>query len=354
MNTENTLTPPEAIPATNIQAVDFTSESKRLHRKIAKLPKPLRDIINSSIDDGLPAKEIIHKLEASTNPPLPYPISESNISGWKTTGYQQYLTQQEHRDSIEASREAALEMVAADNLSLPQATLQVIASQCFQILGDFSPAAIKQKLADEPLKYISLLHVFARLTREMVHLEKYHEARAASQAEAAAKNLPATPVSEDKKTQMVSGEMDRIFRRRDPRRAMVAQALRDSKAAPEPAQTLIENCRRRGNETLINRSSPLPSASTPQILQEKCLQCRSLLPPLTSDAKRPNEHCSNCGILLPPPGCCTQPSNDQCSNCGAALPHRLPNGRRPLPSCHICGTSLGRELDEDIKKYAEE
>ena len=233
MNTETTATP-EAIPTPNIQAVDFTSESKQLHRKIAKLPKPLRDIINSSLDDGLPAREIIHKLETSTNPPLPYPISEANISGWKTTGYQRYLAQQEHRDSIEASREAALEMVAANNLSLPQATLQVIASQCFQILGDFSPAAIKQKLADDPLKYISLLHVFARLTREMVHLEKYHEAKAAAQAEAAAKNPQARPVPEEKKTEIVTGEMDRIFRRRDPRRAMAAQLLRASKPAVEP------------------------------------------------------------------------------------------------------------------------
>src|ERR1041385_6375079 len=114
MNTETTATPPGATPATNIQSVDFSSKTKQIHRKIAKLPKPLRDLINSSIDDGLPAKEIIQKLEASTNPPLPYPISEANISGWKTTGYQRYLAHQDHLDSIEASREAALEMAAGN------------------------------------------------------------------------------------------------------------------------------------------------------------------------------------------------------------------------------------------------
>jgi hypothetical protein len=381
MNTENTATPPEAIPAPNIQAVDFTSEAKQLHRKIAKLPKPLRDLINSSLDDGLPAKEIIQKLEASTNPPLPYPISEVNISGWKSTGYMRYLAQQDHLDSIQASREAALEMVATNNLSLPQATLQVIASQCFQILGDFSPAAVKQKLADEPLKYISLLHVFARLTREMVHLEKYHEARAAAQAEAAAKNPLARPVSEDKKTEIVSGEMDRIFRRRDPRRAMAAQLLRASKAAPEPVSPPVgPSSTVSATEQHLPVANPVEGAplslassdgemaglagsfSSPieiqkskiENLPENCLQCGTPLPPLTSDGKRPHEHCPNCNILLPPPGCCTQPSDDQCFNCGAALPHRLPNGRRPVPSCHVCGAGLGRELDEDIKKYAEE
>src|SRR4051794_9805660 len=119
MNSENTATPTEAVPATNIQAVDFSTESKQLHRKIAKLPKSLRDLINSSLDDGLPAKEIIQKLESSTNPPLPYPISEANISRWKTSGYMRYLAHQDHLDSIEASREAALEMAAGNNLSLP-------------------------------------------------------------------------------------------------------------------------------------------------------------------------------------------------------------------------------------------
>jgi hypothetical protein len=240
-------------------------------------------------------------------------------------------------------------MVASNNLSLPQATLQVIASQCFEILGDFSPAAVKQKLAEEPLKYISLLHVFARLTREIVHLEKYEEAKAAkAQAEAAADNPQAKPVSEDRKTELVSGEMDRIFRRRDPRRAMVAQALRASKAAPEPSQTSMPQVTHSAPvPPPPDKHTPLPSASTAQILPENCLQCGTLLPPLTSDGKRPIEHCSNCGILLPPPGCCTQPSNDQCFNCGAALPHRLPNGRRPLPSCHVCGCGLGRELFDD-------
>jgi hypothetical protein len=266
-----------------------------------------------------------------------------------------YLAHQDHLDSIEASREAALEMVASNNLSLPQATLQVIASQCFEILADFSPVAVKQKLAEEPLKYTSFLHVFARLTREIVHLEKFQDARAAAQAEAAAINPQARPVPEEKKTEIVTGEMDRIFRRRDPRRAMVAQLLRASNTAPEPPQNSMPEVMGPPAEPTVQiNQDPLPSASTAQILQENCLQCGTLLPPLTSEGKRPNERCSNCNVLLPPPGCCSQPSNDQCFNCGAALPQRLPNGRRPFPSCHICGAGLGRELDEDTKKHAEE
>src|SRR5437660_1271396 len=39
---------------------------KPIYRKIAKLPKPLRDQINSMLDDGHTAPELIAKLQAST------------------------------------------------------------------------------------------------------------------------------------------------------------------------------------------------------------------------------------------------------------------------------------------------
>jgi len=216
MNTETeTTASPQPNQASNIQSVDFSSEAKQIHRKIARLPKPLRDLINSSLDDSLPAREIIQKLQASTAPLLPYPITEVDISRWKSTGYQSYLARQDHLDSIEASREAALDMVrTSNNLSLPQATLQVIASQCFEILSNFSPAAVKQKLAEDPLKYTSFLHVFARLTREMVHLEKYHDARAAAEA----KNLDPDRDLSESETLVWGGRLDRAFHRKDPRR----------------------------------------------------------------------------------------------------------------------------------------
>lgn len=271
MNTENTLAP-QVSPDSNIQAIDFSSESKQLHRKIARLPKPLRDLINSSIDDGLTAKEIIQKLEASTNPPLPYPINQANISDWKTTGYMHYLAHQDRLDSIAASREAALEMVANNNnLSLPQATLQVIAAQCFEVLADFSPAAIKQKLAEEPLKYTSFLHVFARLTREMVHLEKFQEARAAAQAEKSDPNSD----KEAEAAEFWTRHTKALFNQKDPTRiklpsssslirsaAKIENPSRPSCATPStnpessiehPASVPIEN--QNGKTSLVQNSS---------------------------------------------------------------------------------------------------
>src|SRR5437867_9078357 len=84
------------------------SPSAPLHRKIAKLPKPLRDRINSLIEDSVPAREIIAKLQASADPPLPYPISQVNLSDWKNTGYQRHLAQQERLATLQANREQQL------------------------------------------------------------------------------------------------------------------------------------------------------------------------------------------------------------------------------------------------------
>ena len=182
-----------------------------LHRKIAKLPKPLRNLINSLIEDSVPAREIIAKLQASTDPQLPYPISEVNISDWKNTGYRRYLAQQERLATLQANREAALDLVAADDTTtLPEATLQIIASQYYEFLGDFSPESLKQKLSEDPLKYTRFLNVFARLVREIVHLRRHRQesARAAAQIQ----ELNVDRDLSDNEFQLLVNKMDQVFK----------------------------------------------------------------------------------------------------------------------------------------------
>src|SRR5439155_20655248 len=70
---------------------------RRSRSKIAQLPKVLRDRVNTMLDDGLPYKLIIEKLEHSTAPPLPYPISEMTLSRWKDGGHQRHLAEQERQ-----------------------------------------------------------------------------------------------------------------------------------------------------------------------------------------------------------------------------------------------------------------
>jgi len=82
------------------------SPHKRLRHnsKIGRLPKADRDFINSLLDDGLTYGQIVQELR-ELDPPLPYPISERNLSSWQATGYQEYLRHQERLDLLAANQD---------------------------------------------------------------------------------------------------------------------------------------------------------------------------------------------------------------------------------------------------------
>ncbi len=136
--------------------------------------------VGSFVEFGQKMKEstnqIIEKLKQSTDPPLPYPISEMNLSNWKGHGYELYLAHQEHVAFVRMNREDALDMVEKDDtITLPEATLQIIAAQYYELLADFSPDGLKEKLAEDPLKHSRFLNVFARLAREILTMRKHRE-----------------------------------------------------------------------------------------------------------------------------------------------------------------------------------
>src|SRR2546423_5553877 len=163
------LAPPDSDPSATV----LPSETKPLHRKIGKLPKPLRDVINSMLDDAASAPAIIEKLNQSTDPSLPYPITEMDISRWKRSGYLRYVALQERLACVQINREDANEMVnAGDTATIPEATLQLISSQYYEFLGDFNAEQLKAKLAEDPLKYTRFLNVFSRVTREIMNIRK--------------------------------------------------------------------------------------------------------------------------------------------------------------------------------------
>src|SRR5437764_8609559 len=124
------MNPEPAIPnneepaqLTVLETSDLASlgpKKPRPHDKVARLPKILRDQVNALLDDGIPYNLIIARIQQSTDPPLPYPISEMNISRWKDGGYQRHLVQQERFAYVTENREAALEMASADTTTLPE------------------------------------------------------------------------------------------------------------------------------------------------------------------------------------------------------------------------------------------
>jgi hypothetical protein len=209
-----------------------------LHRKIAKLPKPLRDLINTMLEEGCCAREIIAKLQASADPPLPYPISEVNISDWKNTGYRRRVAEQDRLTLVQVNREAAGELVSSPDITtLPEATLQILANQYYELLCDFSPETLKKKLSEDPLKYTRFINVFARLVREIVHLRKFRDASSKAAA-IELKNLDPNRDLSDNEYALLVKKMDQVFK--VPRPELAApQALKepskpDSASGPDP------------------------------------------------------------------------------------------------------------------------
>jgi hypothetical protein len=217
---ENVLVPFEnPHPASQPLGPDSTSFESRIedapvHRKVAKLPKPLRDLINTMLDDALPAREIVTKLEASTNPPLPYPISAKNLADWRNTGYQRYLAQRERIDLFQANCEGATDFANNEPTTIPEATLQIVANQYFELMLNFSPESLREKLSEDPMKYTRFLNVFARLVREIVYLRKFRDAsrKEAAAAQQQLKKLDPDRDLSDSELDLLVNRMDKVFK----------------------------------------------------------------------------------------------------------------------------------------------
>jgi hypothetical protein len=69
--------------------------------KIARLPEAVRERINTMIEDGFPYLDIIKALSQPGGPPLPYPISEMNLSNWRKGGHQEW---RRHQQRLELER----------------------------------------------------------------------------------------------------------------------------------------------------------------------------------------------------------------------------------------------------------
>jgi hypothetical protein len=223
---------------------------------------------------------------------------------------------------------------------LPEAGLQIIASQYFQFLGEISPDALKQKLLEDPLKYTRFLNVFARLVREIVHMRKYRD-NLAIQTQPADPNRK--PTKKDHRAFV--DQVDLFFGMRRPPHSDNDESKQPEKVEPlpppPPSPSLVPGESQPSAASEPQSQAEVPKATTASILAEHCLECRSPLPAVPPNApRRPEDHCSSCGARLPDIGLCTQPGFDHCLSCAATQPALLSNGQRPRPNCHKCGERL--------------
>src|ERR1051326_789724 len=85
----------------------FGFQHRPRNGKVAQLPEATCEQINHMLEDCLSSQQILARLQESASPPLPYPISEMNLSNWRRGGFQDWRRAQQKEKllaEIEAGR----------------------------------------------------------------------------------------------------------------------------------------------------------------------------------------------------------------------------------------------------------
>ncbi|MGZ4987130.1 MAG: hypothetical protein ACXWBP_03720 [Limisphaerales bacterium] len=163
---------PEVSPAPTSE-IENQNETSSRHRRgyIARLPKTLRDKVNTMLDDGSTYASIVAELEKSTTPPLPFPVNEDNVRTWKAGGYQDYLRRQDWKDTLGQRQEKFLDAAENEPVKLAHAATQMAATGICEHLDELSrPRDGGEADAD---KYSRITNSLSRLVRSITVLEDY-------------------------------------------------------------------------------------------------------------------------------------------------------------------------------------
>ena len=158
----------------------------RRNGKIARLPEEIRYHVNELITDGVDYAHIIDYLTQAGFPGF----SPQNLSRWKDGGYEDWLQHRCRIEELELKTAFAIELAkSSDSSKFQQATLNLTAIQFFELLNRFEPAHLTKALAERPEKFPTIINSLAKLTREVVGLERFR----ADQADRAKRDAERNP-----------------------------------------------------------------------------------------------------------------------------------------------------------------
>ncbi len=189
----------------------MNTETSTHRRKghIARLPKALRDKVNSMLDDGATYGAIIEELNKSTNPPLPHPVTEDNVGTWKEGGYQDYLRNQQYLDEIRLRQYPSEDFAQNfDATSVGNATIQLGMLHVFESLRALGSG--KLDLSNDPMAFARVMNSVARASRELMLLQKYQDANALARLKLQPLLDPERELT-DSETKAIVSQVDKIL-----------------------------------------------------------------------------------------------------------------------------------------------
>jgi hypothetical protein len=154
MNTE-TITTNE--PSKTAEPAKPTRTRRPYRSKISELPTDLRDFVNQSIHDHVPRKSIIDALAQKGHPG----INSVNITKWTRSGYQLWLQERERFQCLRLRMEESdkyFRHLDADGLNRANyVNGRLIDLHMAQIMRDFDPDQVKERLHKDPLEFFKLV-----------------------------------------------------------------------------------------------------------------------------------------------------------------------------------------------------
>jgi len=154
-----------------------TGQSRHRRKgKIARLPEPLRESVNTMLNDGLPHKHIIAKLREHG-----VTIGPSNLTRWHNGGFQDYLQQRTWLKEMQSNLDFILDLLHNDDAkTIPEAAIQLSAIRLFQFIKDFSQAAGRGCASANSTEFIRAANAACRLSRATLDLKSLKSATAQS------------------------------------------------------------------------------------------------------------------------------------------------------------------------------
>ncbi len=148
---------------------------RRPRGKIAKLPYAVRTKLNELLDEGFIYREIIPLLG-----PEAAHITESDISRWYKSGYQDWIRNQVWLENTRTRLDMALDVLAQhEGSTVHHANLHIIATQLLENLITAGDKLLKDHCKD----YTELVNSIARISHEALNFQKYKEAILQARAE---------------------------------------------------------------------------------------------------------------------------------------------------------------------------
>lgn len=150
-----------------------TCRSRPRLGKVARLPKPQRDLVNRMLRNGLPYHKIVGALDE-----LGVQVTERNISNWKTCGgYREWCLAHDHALNLHLHQDnMAAFLRRRDATDAPEVGLQISATRLSEFF--LTPQAA-ELLASNPDEYHHRAAQLARLTAQLHQLQKYRNDSAA-------------------------------------------------------------------------------------------------------------------------------------------------------------------------------